>query len=495
MRALSSIIGAAFLAALPISLGAQTIRLEAETASLSGPNLKVVVPAPSGGPELLTNFSGSGYITGFQSDADQVAFHPKSKAGGLYKLAMGYRSHGRKGYEVEVNDLGLAGMMESTAGDKFGVQAIGTVELEPGKNTVTIHKGWGFYDVDYIELTPTGPTALPTRPVSPPSDPQVTPEARAVLSRLDDTYGKTTMVGVYKDRDAQYVFDETGTRPSIMGGDLLAYSPQEVAHGTHPERDGETERLIARAQDGYTITLSWHWCSPSGMLDTKQEPWYKCFYTEGTRFDVAKALADPSSSDHALLLSDIDTIAIQLRKLQDANVPVLWRPLHEAEGGWFWWGAKGPKPFVQLWQLLYDRLTKTDGIHNLLWVYTSGGDPAWYPGDGYVDVVGIDAYPKDLRDPQNAMWDVLRKQFGDRKVLTISEFGGVPDIPRMQRMGEFWSYAVSWSDQEGPKKNSPEELKRIYASRGVSTLPGPAQTPSPPPVADAPNAPAAGASQ
>jgi mannan endo-1,4-beta-mannosidase len=148
--------------------------------------------------------------------------------------------------------------------------------------------------------------------------------------------------------------------------------------------------------------------------------------------------------------------------------------LHEAEGGWFWWGAKGPKPFIQLWQILYNRLTKVDGIHNLIWVYTSGGDPAWYPGDAYVDVVGIDAYPKDLRDPESQLWDTLRAQFGDRKVLTISEFGGVPDIPRMQRMGEFWSYAVSWSDQEGPKKNSPEELKRILASPGVKTMP-PAQ--------------------
>ena len=491
MRALSSIAWTAIFATLPLAARAQTIRLEAETASLTGPDLKVV-PAPSTGSGLASNISGGGYITGFQTDADQAIFHPKSKTGGLYKLAIGYRSAGRKGYEVEVNGLKLAGTMESTPGDRFGVQPIGAVELEPGQNTVTLHKGWGFYDVDYIELTPTGPPVPPTRPTSPPSDPRVTAEAAALLTGLDDAYGKTTMVGVYKDRDAQYALDQTGARPTIMGGDLLAYSPQEVAHGTHPERTAEVERLIDDAREGYIITMSWHWCSPSGMLDTKEEPWFKCFYTEATRFDVAKALADPSSSDYALLLSDIDTIAIQLRKLQDAHVPVLWRPLHEAEGGWFWWGAKGPKPFIQLWQLLYDRLTKTDGIHNLIWVYTSGGDPAWYPGDAYVDVVGIDAYPKDLRDPENALWDILRKQYGDRKILTISEFGGVPDIPRMQRMGEFWSYAVSWSDDLGPKKNSPEELKRIYANSGVATLPALAQ-PTSLTVDDAPKTPPAAA--
>ncbi len=455
---------------------AQTVRLEAETASLHGPNLKAVIPETTTGPGLQANFSGSGYVTGFQSDTDEAVFRPTVNTGGLYKLSIGYRASGRKGYEIEVNDLKLSGTIERTPADRFGEQAIGTVELEPGTNTVTIHKGWGFYDVDYIQLTHSAAVMPPMKPTSLPSDPQISVEAQALLTRLDQAYGKTTMVGVYKDRDAQYVLDETGERPSIMGGDLLAYSPQEVAHGTHPERDAEVERLIARAREGYVITLSWHWCSPSGLLESKDEPWYRGFYTEATRFDVAQALGDPSSNDYALLLRDIDTIAIQLRKLQDANVPVLWRPLHEAEGAWFWWGAKGPKPFVQLWQLLYDRLTKIDRIHNLLWVYTSGGDPSWYPGDAFVDVVGIDAYPKDLRDPEGQLWDTLRTQFGDRKVLTISEFGGVPDIPRMQRMGEFWSYAVSWSDQEGPKKNSPEELKRILASPGVTTM-APAQMP------------------
>jgi mannan endo-1,4-beta-mannosidase len=470
------------LLVLPTHSWAQTMRLEAETASLSGPNLKAVTPPAMIGAELPSNFSGSGYVTGFQSDADEAVFHPTVKAGGLYKLSLGYRAKGHKGYEIEVNDLKLSGMVAGTLPDRFSEQAVGTVELAAGTNTIAVRKGWGFYDVDYVELAPTGPALPPSRPASGPSDPQLSLEARALLTRLDDAYGRSTLLGVYKDRDAQYELDQTGVRPSIMGGDLLAYSPQEVAHGTHPERDGEVERLIARAKEGYVITLSWHWCSPSGLMDSKEEPWWRGFYTEATQFDLAKTLSDPGSADYALLLSDIDTIAVQLRKLQDAHVPVLWRPLHEAEGGWFWWGAKGPKPFVQLWQLLYDRITKTDGIHNLLWVYTSGGDPAWYPGDAYVDVVGIDAYPKDLRDPEGQLWDTLRQQFGDRKVLTISEFGGVPDIPRMQRMGEFWSYAVSWSDSEGPKKNSPEELKRILASPGTATMP--------PLASDAPKEPA-----
>lgn len=485
---------AALLLAAPICCS-QTIHLEAEAAELSGPNLKVMGVAPEGGPDSNTvvvpesarnaagagatregsqaasNFSGSGYIHGFMDPADRATFHMKVENGGLYILSVAYRTGFHRGYEIEVNDLRISGMLSATKGDAFNVQRIGAVELRPGENTLVVDKGWGYFDLDYIELIPAGPQAATVRPSSPPSDPEATPEARALLSRLDDAYGKATMLGVYKDSDAKYVLEETGVRPTIMGGDLLAYSPQEVAHGSHPEKAAEVERLIARAREGYVITLSWHWCSPSGLLETKEEPWYKGFYTEATSFDIAKVMADPQSPEYAALLSDIDVIAIQLRKLQDAHVPVLWRPLHEAEGAWFWWGAKGPQPFVQLWQLLHDRLTRTDGIHNLLWVYTSEGNAAWYPGDAYVDVVGIDQYPKDLRDPQTGLWYTLQTQYGGRKLLAISEFGGVPDVPRMQRMGESWSYAVSWSDNLGPKENSPEELKRIYTSNGVETQP------------------------
>lgn len=93
-------------------------------------------------------------------------------------------------------------------------------------------------------------------------------------------------------------------------------------------------------------------------------------------------------------------IAIQLGKLQVAGVPVLWRPLHEAEGGWFWWGRAGSGVFVQLWRMLYARLVEHHGLRNLVWVYTSAGDcctsHAWYPGDHVVDVIATDAYGKQV---------------------------------------------------------------------------------------------------
>ena len=426
------------------------------------------------GPVDSSIISADAYLSGFQDDSDLADFPVKAPSAGLYDLAIAFRSSGRKGFAVKVNGLEIAGTIATTQGRGFVVQSVGTVELDKGENIVEVEKGWGYFDVEGIQLTPAKVADERIGSSAAAVDSHVTPEAAALLARLDGAYGKTTFLGVYSSADAQYVGEKTGALPSMMGGDLLAYSPQEVAHGSHPEKADTVDRLIAASKSGHIITLSWHWCSPAGLIDSKEKPWWRGFYTDATNFDLQKTLADPASTDYAAMLSDIDAIAVQLRRLQDAHVAVLWRPLHEASGGWFWWGAKGPRPFVQLWQLLYDRLTNVDGIHNLIWVYTGDGETAWYPGDHYADIIGIDAYPKDLRDPESQLWTELRRSYGDRKLLAISEFGGVPDVPRMQRMGEMWSYAVSWSGREGPKKNTDDELKRIYTSQGVTTMPLPA---------------------
>jgi mannan endo-1,4-beta-mannosidase len=446
---------------------AQSIHLEAENAGLRGPNIKAV--RPDGPSTVRPAYSGAGYVSGLNTEADMIVFRFKSRAPGIFDLSMSYRAEGKKGYDVTVNGSGLLGILAPTADDSFGKQSLGKVELLAGQNEIIIHRGWGYFDVDSLDLTPAPPPALPIRPSSAASDPNALPIARDLLSRLDNSFGKSTLVGVYKDEDAAYMLATTGVRPAIMGGDLLRYSPQFLIH--EPLKSDEVARLISDHEAGMDITLSWHWGSPTGIMDTKDKPWWRGFYADSTNFNVQRAVTDPHSPEYAATISDVHQIAIQLRRLQDAGVPVLWRPLHEAQDQSFWWGAKGPGPFKALWRLLYYQLTEVEGIHNLIWVFTSGGDPEWYPGDSFVDIVGIDAYPKDLHDPQNAMWNTLQTQFVGRKPVTISEFGGIPDIPRMQRYGEWWSYAVSWTDDLGPKKNDAADLKRIVTSPGAQTLP------------------------
>ncbi len=480
------LISASVLALLASAASAQTTRIEAEDARLEGPDLHAVRPV-AGETNSPSGYSGTGFVTGFNNPSDHLVFSYTAPKAGIYDLKIGYRS-GHRGYELQINDLTISGMFSAETPDKFSVQNEGRVELNAGENTLTISKGWQHYDIDFIEISPAAPIPPILKVTTPAVDSKATPEARALLQRLDDTYGHGSFMGVYSDEDAKYVLDNTGHLPAIMGGDLSPYSPASVAHrNPNDNRQNQmTERMIAHAKEGYMVSMCWHWVSPFGLLNRKlpaqngkpatDAMWYRGFYTEATSFDVSIAMNDPLSVERQYLIRDIDAIAVQLRKFQDANVPVLWRPLHEGQGAWFWWGAKGPEPFVALWRLMYDRLVNVDGIHNLIWVYTSADDPAWYPGDEYVDVVGIDAYPADIRDPQSELWARLSKDFAGRKLLALSEFGGVPDVERMHRLGNDWVYAVSWSGVYGPKKNSVDELKRIYEGDFALKRPAPSST-------------------
>jgi mannan endo-1,4-beta-mannosidase len=114
-------------------------------------------------------------------------------------------------------------------------------------------------------------------------------------------------------------------------------------------------------------------------------------FAGATDFNVATALADTTNANYTLILRDIDAIAVQLKRLQSAHIPVLFRPLHEAEGGWFWWGAQGPEPSKKLWVLLYNRLTNYHKLNNLIWVWNSIAE-SWYPGDSIVDILSADVY-------------------------------------------------------------------------------------------------------
>jgi mannan endo-1,4-beta-mannosidase len=297
-------------------------------------------------------------------------------------------------------------------------------------------------------------------------DPQATAATRNLMAALVADYGKHTWSGqYYETNDLAHIYDASHRKPAIIGGDFMEYSPSRVAHGSRPA--GLTESMIALSRAGYVITLSWHWNAPTNLVDSREHPWWRGFYTDATTFDVAAALANTNSAEYALILRDIDAIAVQLKKFSDAGVPVLWRPLHEADGAWFWWGAKEAGPFKALWRLLSHRLTDVHQLHNLIWVY-SGEKPDWYPGNDVVDIVGIDAYPKKPGDLLSTRWQALNSQFNGVKLVALTEFGGVPDVERMQAAGVWWSYFVSWTATTKPVPTA--TVSRIYRSPGVVTL-------------------------
>ena len=177
------------------------------------------------------------------------------------------------------------------------------------------------------------------------------------------------------------------------------------------------------------------------------------FYTEETNFDVSK-ISDENSPEYQLMIKDIDIISGYLKLLQDKNIPVLWRPLHEAAGntnsydggtGWFWWGAKGAEPCKALWKIMFDRMVNYHKLNNLIWVWTSqGNDKDWYPGDEYVDLLGRDLYPEtDIHGSQLASSTRLKLSL-KRRNDALSECGGIPNPNSMFEKGDTWLWFMPW---------------------------------------------------
>jgi mannan endo-1,4-beta-mannosidase len=445
----------AALALFCIGACAQAIVLEAENATLTG--LAYVTTAVPG-------YSGTGYVTGLQSTNDTINWSFTGTPG-LYDLVIRFRSpFGQKGFAGSMNGHGFSGMFPSNSA--FASFDAGLVQVIADINTLQIGGGWSWYEIDAVSLTPV-PT--PSPPASVPAtlvDTQATFAARMLMKALVSDYGQHTWAGQHDSSEISYIQGETGRKPAIVEGDLIDYSPSRVQYGSMPAN--YTESYIALQSAGHVLGFCWHWNAPTNLLNTASEPWWSGFYTAATTFDVAAALANTNSIEYSLILRDIDAIAVQLEKVSSNNIPVLWRPLHEASGGWFWWGAKGPGPFKQLWRLLFNRLTTYHNLHNLIWVLTNE-DPDWYPGNDVVDIVGVDAYPADPTDALSTDWQALKPQFDGVKLLALTEFGGVPDVERMHVFGVWWSYFSPWTGSyiEGAPIAT---LTRIYQSPEVITL-------------------------
>jgi mannan endo-1,4-beta-mannosidase len=175
------------------------------------------------------------------------------------------------------------------------------------------------------------------------------------------------------------------------------------------------------------------------------------------------------------MIVDIDLIAGYLKQFKDANIPVLWRPLHEAAGGWFWWGAKGAEPCKALWKLMFDRLVNYHKLNNLIWVWTSATDDkatTWYPGDAYVDVIGMDIYPgENQHGSQYLSFNSIKDLFGGKKIITLSECGSVPDPALMKDYGDTWSWFMPWNGDytESDKHNGVAWWNKIFGYSNIIT--------------------------
>ncbi len=356
----------------------------------------------------------------------------------------------------------------------------GIVKLNQGTNNIQFESYWGYTFFDYLIVKPADESISNLKVEKTLVNPNATQETKALMSYLVDVYGKHILSGQqelcgshnYEGSEAEftYIKEKTGKLPAVRGFDFMNYRGNGLLWD-----DLCAERVI----DWYKVkggipTVCWHWFSP-GNIGKKAD---NSFYTDSTTFSISKALT-AGTAENTALLDDIRVMAGKFKQLQDAGVPVLFRPLHEAEGGWFWWGAQGPENCVQLYRLLYDKFTNEYKLNNLIWVWTSytyDTSPKWYPGDDVVDILGYDKYnAKDGLPNGSAISSTfynMVKLTNGKKLVTMSENDTIPRVSGLIDEKAAWLYFCPWYGWHltGEQNNPVSWLAEMYKSEYCITL-------------------------
>lgn len=309
-----------------------------------------------------------------------------------------------------------------------------------------------------------------------PVNPNATQKAQELLDYLYKTAGKSIITGQHTQtnpmEEISYIEELTGRSPKLRGFEMLAYSPNiNYDDASKPCLDEicdnrgtmDTALQWAKESDGI-VTLSFHWFSPLGGRD-------KSFYAEHTDFDASKIL-EVDSPERKAFFHDMDIIAEELKRFQYADIPILWRPFHESDGTWFWWGAKGPAVAKELYILMYEHYTNVHHLNNLLWVWNCRTKDG-YPGDEYVDVISVDIYlPEYAPTDYAADYEALCRETTANKVAALAEVGYMPDIHMLENSHIPWAYYMTWSKEFciGEQYNSVENVKAMYQSDYAITL-------------------------
>ena len=308
-----------------------------------------------------------------------------------------------------------------------------------------------------------GLTVQAQQPDAAPVNPNATPAARALLQEIDSVSGKATLTGEHNfpntvSRYSNRVYELTGRYPAIFGQDF-GFSTGEDKDSTLG-RPSMIEEVIRQYRAGSVIALCWHAVRP-----TEDEPvtFHDSVQGKLTDWEFQQVLT-PGTELHARWERQVDRIAGYLRELQDAGVPVLFRPYHEMNGNWFWWGGRpGPDGTAALYRMIFDRYVHVHHLNNLVWVWNvnapsvnAGPVDQYWPGPGYADVVAMDIYGAF----EQSDYDSMLALAGDHKPVALAEVGTMPTLEVLASQPR-WAYMMMWSGSaEGA--NSPAQLQAIF---------------------------------
>ncbi len=302
---------------------------------------------------------------------------------------------------------------------------------------------------------------LESRPVDPtkPVSQNTNAKTMAVFNFLRENYGKNMITAQQMYSDDEYedtvYYMLTDDLPAIKGFDML----QVTATGDASQVD---QAIEWHTKSGGLVAMMWHWFVPRD-IDNPESSGVAFYTDEIVNFSLQNAVT-PGTKEYEQVIHDIDEVAIQLQRLEAAGVPVIWRPLHEAAGGWFWWGKASRDETVtgaykKLWYMVFDRLENYHKLTNLIWVWNAQS-PTMTVNPNTYDISGTDIYPSnETHSAQLAEYNDLAKMTEEGKMIALTECGYLPDIKDMLDKNAMWLYSMPWCGDF------------VYASAGSSGAP------------------------
>lgn len=314
-----------------------------------------------------------------------------------------------------------------------------------------------------------------------PVTPHASLEAVALLDYIHGLSGQHTLTGQHNypathDASTRAAADAWGKTPAVYGQDFGFAAPgnKDAADA----RPGIIDDIKKQYANGSIITLCWHAVPPTAdepitFRPRKDTPTSQLASVQGQLTDEQwNELITHGTPMNQHWCEQVDVIAGYLKQLRDAHIPVLWRPYHEMNGDWFWWGGRrGERGTTVLYRQLFDRFANHHHLNNLIWIWSVDRPSKperqfadYFPGKNYFDIAALDIYHSDYSS--NYYHDLLKLAGG--KPIALAEVGPPPTLEVLEQQPQ-WAWWMLWAEMISKKPESIQAMKTLVdAPRSLS---------------------------
>lgn len=422
--------------------------------------------------EKKPKYSGGCCVTGFKPDGSTyVTFEVDAPSNQHYDLSFSISSERLVDCRVALNGTEISKFKTMNDGE-FTLITLYGVFLVKGKSEIELRPENGNLKLDYLKLA--NNTSLSSIRYDAEDDlvnKEAGESAKELMTFLTDNYGKYTLTGQYasdeNNEELELIYRTTGKYPAIR------FSAMHTSGTSFDSTFKDIDACADWYRKGGIVGLMWYWEAPSKKPSV---------YAKDTDFKLSAAVTDTelamltqeeirglygegkiSEQCYGIML-DIDNMAGQLMSLKNKGVPVLWRPLHESYGDWFWWGASGVDAYKWLWNLMYKRYTEYFELDNLIWVWNGQSESTLVDKNTF-DIASLDIYMQPDKDygSRYEQFLALQKIVGKDKLIALSECSVVPDIDASFRDNAVWSFFGLWYGKY--LRNDENEFSETYISK------------------------------